>query len=173
MSAILKAESEAAPFSRGFDGWYPLIEGFGVRVLMRGEAVRTGDFHLTSLRGGEALYLGDYADGNKIGDEAFRGVGELFRYTAWAGDAPVALVWDCLQKQIAAQQEAAWSELCAAVDLFRAALTTGKPDLIAMRDMRCLEIMNKNDFGCRVGFDSLTGHVWREYGYDSSDDSLE
>jgi hypothetical protein len=65
---------------------------------------------------------------------------------------------------IAQSKKTAWSELSAAVALYRSALTTGKPDLIGMRELRALQIMDRNDFGCRVIFDSLSGHVWREYG---------
>jgi hypothetical protein len=148
--------------------WYPMLQGFGLRMLLPHELVQVGDLQLSAGSNGVVMYCRPFEIGRGAGAEGYL----VFRYTAWAGDADPAMVADCVRRQIEQAQADAWESLCAAVALFRAALTTGKPDLIRMRDNRALEIMEKHDFGCRVTFDSVTGQVWRG-GDDVFDDLFE
>lgn len=161
MSAVLKSLDEERSLLDGVRiNWYPLLQGFGVRMLLPHETVRAGDFQLSAYDSGKALYRGP----SEIGVIAGTCQSLTFRYTAWACDASPEMITSRVVQQIRRAQDDAWAALVEAVDLYRGALTTGKPHLISMRDMRVLEIMDKNDFGCRVTFDSLSGHVWREYG---------
>jgi hypothetical protein len=158
VSAVLKAlDEERALLGDVCINWYPLLQGFGVRMLLPHETVRAGDFQLSAYDAGKALYRRP----SEIGLLAGACHSLTFRYTAWAGDASPEMIASHVVQQIRRAQDDAWAALVEAVDLYRGALTTGKPHLISMRDLRVLEIMDKNDFGCRVTFDSITGYVWR------------